>query len=827
MFAQVDFHGGAYKVHRREHGVLCAGNASTKKTKMAAIVAAGNGPRMVSAVATMDEVAGFTALSDYFNSAYNQKEVNNQGQGTYRAYHVLDDMPGITNYLGVIYVGMLSGKLHWMNRELGLPAILTDKIYTSSTKVRWDNIVPSQVPAMGVPRIGRSVVEEVVSKAENWTLSFIMEDEHFGQDTGNIELTRNLMYIAGKMAEFMSIEAYRALHFCKSVRGVSYNAGNDEETFKMSVMDECDRFAMPHKSADGLQRLSELCINTLVTGSSHVRPDLGVVPIGKLGALIGSNPLYMEYYRAGQSGPKRIRAGFESDLDSGDLNDGNSGPMLVNGIRLMEGPAIDTNSGYTHLFSRVVYTGEFMNFTTPQDSYLGTVGSSALPMVKVFSAKEDDWMPVGFEEAFVNCGRFVRVPGSANGNAPHNQDQSKHLWMIDVNAYVGMTDADLPKDVTDANADPFVYMEGNALKIRPWAQSPLRSDYYDDLPDYHQLETFSSDDYLRVEAQEAREDFDPAAQGGWPAGLYAIRLRMAENDKKIVWNKNLKILAAAALTAVNTGIADAALNPTRAEVGDLYRASPTRSGLQATLRARTMLEWSKLLDFILVRAAVGTRMQDIPFYKAGAVGNTMCGRTRHSITQTNGNNSWLVRADCRIGVHIQDDDAVCVARNAIYHGIVSGSDARVMTVQQAQDLANNGFQMDASHPSIHSICIPKVSVRWNSGNGAAGNSYDYHRTMIATAGTLPIVGNNGANTTPHYPGYRFYNRLYQFFRLAVHSLEGQDLAISPILIRGGVQYPTINGFREERSKGHHGYEAPGVRETRSTGRRLLPSPTKI
>lgn len=801
----------------------------TKKTKMAANVVAANASNMISSAATMDEMAGFTALSDYFNSAYNQREATNRGQGTYRAYHVLDDMKGITNYLGVLYVGMLSGKLHWMNRELGLPAILTDKIYTSSIKVRWDNVVPSQVPAMGVPRIGRSVVEEVVSKAENWTLSFIMEDEHFGQDTGNIELTRNLMYIAGKMAEFMSIEAYRALHFCKSARGVGYMAGNDEDTFRMSVMDECDRFAMPHKSADGLQRLSELCINTLVTGSSHVRPDVCVVPIGKLGALIGSNPFYMEYYRAGQSGPKRARGGFESDLDSGGLSDGNSGPMLINGIRLLEGPAINTSSGYTHLFSRLVYTGEFMNFMTPPDAYLGKDidGREPLPMIRVFSAKEDDWMPVGFEDAFVNCGRFTIVPGAALETRTHNEDPSTHLWMIDIEAYNGMPDADLPEKISDANADPFVYKIGGQVQIRKWAESPDRSDYFDDMPDYHHIEFISEEELESLARYEAgvAAAFDPAAQGTWELTKWNLKKKIALNEKRVTWNNFIKNPGATALAEANTGIPGT--NADRTSTVDQYKVSQQRLDLiGAGFRARTLKEWSRLCDFILVRGAVGTRMQDLPFYKSGAVGNTICGQTRHSITQTNGNNSWLVRADCRIGIHIQDDDSVCVARNAIYHGIVSGSDARIMTVKQAQDLMSNNFQMDSSHPSMHAICIPKNGLRWNYGSGGASNSYDINQPMIATAGTLPVVG-NGGNTSPHYPGFKFYNHLFGFSRLAIHNLESQETPFSPILIKGGVQYPTINGYREERSKGHHGYEAPGVRETRMTGRRLLPSATKI
>jgi hypothetical protein len=790
-----------------------------------------------SSVATTDAYGGFLSLQEYFNRAHNQQEVTNRGQGTYRSYQVKDDMPGITDTLRVIYVGLVSGKLHWLNGEKGLPAILSNNIYHISGIVRWENFTPTQTPAMGVPRFGRKVAKEIVSKSENYSMMFYMEDEQFSSKDGQATLSANMFFIAGQMSQFMAREAYRALHFAQTMRPINYaSLGNDEESLVMAILAERDLFAMPHKHENGLYMLSEHCATRLVTGPSHVRPTVAVFPMGKISAMMGRNPLYTEYYRAGANGPKRLRDGMESNLETGEVTENKIGFTLVNGIQVLEGPFIEDNDSKIQEFHRSTYTGEFFHFTVPQDGFTGhpVNGVKPLPWIRVFSARDDQFNPILFEQAFRNCGRFELVPGVADDNASHGTDANTHLWTLNESNYRGGNETMYPKDTTSADADPFVYYEGGRLKFRKWCDSPARPEYIDDLPTFYDTKlNYSNEDLLALADYETKVavKFDPTAFAAastsvstWDPKYAEMKMTIFKNSRKIKWNIHIAKNGATGATEANVG--KDAFDAQAAATVDLntFKMNGVRLILEANggPKGRTMREWSELVDHLLFRGAVGTRMQDVPFYKDGQVGNTFHGNMRFNMAQNVGNNSWAVRADCRIGIHIYDENSICVARNAIYHGIISGSDSRIMTVDQAVQLKNNNFAMDSNHPSIHSICIPKNDVRWRTSSGLS-YSFDNDRVVIATAGTFPIASSGNGESLPHYPGHKFYNELYGFSELSVHGFSTQlNLPFSPALLRGGVQYPTSAGFREEKSQGHHGPEASGVRETRMTGRRLNP-----
>ena len=799
-----------------------------------------------------DGVSGYNSLREYFERAHNRQEVTSHGQGTFVGYNVRDDMQGITTHLGVIYLGMLKGKLHWLNKEKGLPAILTKSIYFTTGVVRWENFVPVQTPAMGVPPLARRMTQEIVSKAENYTLSFQMEGEHFGEDVGNIELSSNIAQIAGSMAHFMAREAYRALHFPQALRVVRRPMGNTEEDLIMYILAERDAHAMVHKHENGVQMLAELCSTRIRTGPSQLNATIGVFPMGKMSAIMTRNALYTHYDKAGEDGPKRLRNGIVTDEESGNVIETGVGLMLSNGVEIREGPAVQDNDSRVMEMNREVYTGDNFHIDHERDADygIGRNGLPNLPWIRVFSATHDDWMPIHFEDAFRNCGRFRLVTGAAGPGKTHSDDPETYLWTLDMTPYADMDAANLPRATANGNADPFVYkLPAGDVVVRPWCSLPARPNYYDDLPKFYppparklsirELDTLRQYIYGLAERRRvliaglgaapaagaadlinASLPDDPDAEGDKPARweqemweLYKAR----EDTRNITrWNNNIAT-ADAAGDFVADRIGARAAAEAAGGARDAFRARFQRR-VVVPANSRTMREWAELVQFSLMRPSVGTRMQDVPFYVAGSVGYTFHGNLSYSMSHNVGNNSWLVRADFRLGVHMHDEHAVCVGRNAVYHGILSGSDARVMTFAQAQALAQNNFVMDHNHSSIYSICIPRNHVYWQDAGMTV--TFDPNRTVSAVSGTFPIAST--AVSQPHYPGYVFYNEHYGFGRLALNGMSGLDAPISPVLLRGGRQIPTKAGFREEVSKAHHGPEAPGVRETRMTGRRLNP-----
>jgi hypothetical protein len=783
------------------------------------------------AIGAVDEQQGYQDIARNMGEL-KQIMLTNNGQGTFRSFSTRNDMPDITEYVGVVYMGMLKGQLHWINGEKGLPVKITDKIYQMSAKVRFENFVPTQTPAMGVPRMARRTVEEVISKCEKYSLSFPMEGEHFFHDTGNLEMTNGLMAIAGNMAMFMAREAYRHLHFCQSIRGIGYQAGRDENSLILAILSDRDLFAMPHKHDNGLEMIAEHASTMLVSGPAHLKPDVAIFPMGKIGAMAMRSQLHTEYYKSGPSGPKRLRSGVDSDLETGEVKEGSSF-MLLNGVQVFEGPTIEDLDNAVQEFNRETYTGDFIHFTTPQDGHhgIGDSGEPALPWIRAFSASDDQWTPVNFEEAFMNCGRFRKIRGgAAAGDVPeYNPDPDTHLWELDPQYYLPLDENVYPQNGVGGNndnLDPFAYVQAGNVVFRSWCEPPTRDDYTLDLPQFYNVDSlpkYSTEELIAhqryidlILAAGAAGFVEGAVPAGWDYGHWYMEVMIQRRRNWTRWNARISLVGQ---DAANN---DANVGPDAVAAGGLlnnYRYGDARRARIAAhnVKGRTMREWSELVEFLLFRGAVGTRMQDIPFYKSGRVGNTYHGETRYNMAQNVNDDMWLVRADCRIGIHIYDDNAVCVARNSIYHGIISGSNARIMTVQQAQTLKQRGFAMDPTHPAMHAICIPKRSIRWN-GNS---NGFDNTRVVIATAGTFPVA--HQGQSTPHYPGHRFYGQLYGFNELAIHDANAElNLRFSPALLRGGVQYPTKSGFREERSQGHHGPEAPGVRETRMTGRRLNP-----
>lgn len=801
-------------------------------------------------------------LLQYFHHAQNQHDRQGGGFGQMRPYLVYDDLPDITKYTDVLYLGMLKDELHWINTDKGLPAVLTDKIFIETQYRRFENINPVLTPALGVSRMGRSSVTSMISKLENYTQSFMLEGE-YATVKGAASIAMNLQVCAGNTARFMAFMAYQTI-LLNAALYAHEESRYDEQLLMMRLEKERDEFAIVHKQSLGMVRLIDRYSKLMETGPARVRPTVCIVPPCKY-SVISNSPQFRDFRLAGEKGPQLLRNGTLFDDHTGSLRDGTTHePVSLLGVEICEAPYIQMNDNSIENISMPIYTGEFMHCTTRQNSYFGEPefeGHEPLPYWRIFDIEEDDWSDVKFEHMFLNCGRFRRVQVSEDEvNDGLNPDLHKHLWVVDTNPFEG-DDVNL-ENLLSGDNDPFLEWkqdphDGRAKPMsRPWCTPPLRH-YTADLPNQPELIHVSLDWRLKVmslpedsperrqlQAIDAENQAKQAKAETYWKTIAPSRCNAPDQsspaDGHTSGSSSQSPSAASRhasgpsqspsavgghASGSSSQSSSAAGRQTRSEVPagkQTGRNAPAdeQTGSKAPaflVQGWTMAEWKKRLDFLALRPMVGTNMQTISFIAGGSdLGNTYYGSTGYSMGFDAGNRSYEFRLDARMGPHISNKYRVANARHVVYDGVLTGGNARVMTVEQARQVARDDFVLEDGSPSIYSICIPKPHILWKD-EDHYHSAFDGTKSIISIKGHTPF--GSSLQSRPHYPGAQFYSSLYGFDRLDMQYPQqgGTCYPIAMMCFKGGIQFPTRNGYETVQSQGHHGPEAPGTRNVRMYG----------
>ena len=216
----------------------------------------------------------------------------------------------------------------------------------------------------------------------------------------------------------------------------------------------------------------------------------------------------------------------------------------------------------------------------------------------------------------------------------------------------------------------------------------------------------------------------------------------------------------------------------------------------------------------------GNNMQDIIFLCGGSqLGFMAHGRSGFHVAHDVSNNSYQYQTRFRLGSHIRDPNRVSIGQNAIYDGVLNGGNGLIMTVEQAKDLMNDGFELaDEMSPAMYSICMPRMPYKTGSGDKVKTNApFDNSQTIIN------IRGYNSLSTAEQkskgdYPGCKYVSVMFGFDQVEIRRVESRDcLPIAPMSFKGTLEYPTAAGMQHEAGKGHHGDEYPKTREVRRLG----------
>jgi hypothetical protein len=84
----------------------------------------------------------------------------------------------------------------------------------------------------------------------------------------------NLQVMAGKMALFMAVEAYRALQFSQAIQALPQDVLNTEQEFIVRVLVERDLFAEFHRSPVSVMLMTNRFKQLMVQGPARVAPSV-------------------------------------------------------------------------------------------------------------------------------------------------------------------------------------------------------------------------------------------------------------------------------------------------------------------------------------------------------------------------------------------------------------------------------------------------------------------------------------------------------------------------------------------------------------------------
>lgn len=107
-----------------------------------------------------------------------------------------------------------------------------------------------------------------------------------------------------------------------------------------------------------------------------------------------TTPQFTDHYLAGAIGPRRLRNGTDSDLETGELRERGIGKLLISGVEFREAPLVEDNSSSMNEISRNVYTGDIAHLTTSRDAFYGPPdghGRDPLPYIRIFDAELGAW----------------------------------------------------------------------------------------------------------------------------------------------------------------------------------------------------------------------------------------------------------------------------------------------------------------------------------------------------------------------------------------------------------------------------------------------------
>lgn len=503
-------------------------------------------------LAAITNVDAVTALDTYFVQAHGKQNISGYGLGEAVNYRVLDDMPGITRFAGAIYIGLVRNNIHWLTTDAGLPLYMTNTVYQIINKFNFEQNIPMHTPAMGVPRTARQSSTTEIAKLEPLTQSFRIDGEAYARSFDSIEVVAGLSSAANGIAAANAREAYGAILFGKSINPFPPIATNTENELLSRAVDEGSLFAILHKRQNAFNYLTRRAQSVMQSSPTRMSANVAIVPFGKMAALT-STPGHTHYYLAGDIGPKRVRNGQLSDVDTGLVKDGDDKPLVMAGVEVKEAPFVVHFDTSAELMSRSVFTGDWFLFSPPENAYFGSKGT--LPWADAFSPEKDCRKRIQFEDMFKKCGFFKQVPGARvaqDEDAPqYNDDPSTYLWVVNEEPFLGMPPDTLPRHTKEAN--PFVYSiagpngRGRQLVVRDWCIMQ-QYEYIDDLPAYWPIIPISPEEHRNAALMMSnpngtdgrpRAPYNLEYPGNWPHELWMYTRNVERNVRNRRWNYNI------------------------------------------------------------------------------------------------------------------------------------------------------------------------------------------------------------------------------------------------------------------------------------------------
>lgn len=805
-------------------------------------------------IMAVSDVDAVTTLDSYVINAQGRQPIAGYGHGEAVNSITLEKVPGMMEVAGIVYVGIVRRLIHWINTDDGLPLHFTEAVYQLIKKYRFEENIPQPTPAMGVPRTARQSSSTDIAKLHPLTQSFVIDGEVYSRGLDVIQVVASLSAAANGITSSNARNAYGAILFGKSISPLMPPSSNTDTELMIRAAEEKSLFGIFHKRKDAFSYLAQRARVVMQTSPSKRTPNVAIIPFGKMSAL-SSIASERDYYLAGSVGPKRIKNGQPSDIDTGRIIDGDGTVLKKDGVEIREAPMVTNFDTSVEQMSRNLYVGSYELFSPPSTAVFGggSNGGSGksygdgLPWCKRYSPEKDSFTKIEFATLVERCGWFKRIPGSGPDGDEYSEDITKHLWVVDPDVCPPGFVQGNNLDFEGRDADPFFCLddEGNVQVRERWKRK--KTNYIDDIPHYWKYTDIPEEQLRLAASQQAQGPFNPDEPGEWPFTKWNVEKTLRQNDQRRRWNANIARLTPQELDAAfdnnmhEAYIGDAAVGPVnvgqnpafmdRADALDRfnllfeYTFGESRRALidaNGAIEGMTLAELAENVDFLLQSPMQEYFMQDVAFIRSGAeLGKTFMSNPTLNAGRDNLINEWNWVIQYRAAAIVMNPDLVTVFRNVIYDGMGTGNNSDVMTLQQAKDLANSNYVLQEGAPAIIAVPIPKIS---KSTGVKMLDNIDPSRTILALSGTIPLGNRENADIRPHYPGYKLCSYLFGWDRLRVISpTPDHRLPIASMLFRGSLTWPTHGGEIVEECHDPHGLGAVGARDVRMYGRSMNPT----
>lgn len=835
-------------------------------------------------IAVVTDVEAVTALDGYFSQAHNAQNISGYGFGEAVGYRVLEDLPGVSRLAGVIYVGLVRKKMHWITTDKGLPLHFTDAVYQIVQKFNFEENIPMHTPAMGVPRTARQTSSTAIARLIPLSQSFRIEGEAYARGFDNIQVVAGLAASANGIASHSAREAYGAIITGKSTSPLTAPLVNTEAELIFRAMEERSLHAIFHKKKDAFSILAGRAFTVMQSSPSRVTPTVAIFPFGKMQALLNS-PSYTQYWLAGDVGPKRVKNGSSSDIDTGVIIDGDKSVLELSGVEVREAPMVTNFDTSVEEMSRMVYTGEFFNFSPPSNCHFG--GDDVLPWAEMFSPEKDCRTKIHFIDLVRRCGWFTQVPGcvGGNGHSTYSASESNYLWRVNTARWANIANANLLPEA-GADADPFVFRDGANIRVRAqWLETKRR--FLLDVPvfwPYHvitdQEAAIAAAEVVPPAAGGGIPAFNAGAQGNWPYTKWDVERRRRDNTNRLAWNWNIATLQVrrqcvqqeadvADATALMYGATADGIN------GDgVYQI--LRNAGRIAEEANADLRRTAVFNALQVYAFSQERMDLVfPNFQLPAAGDNAAAAAGNAWLRDPARNEIsalttadlakrldfllfrpmqqammqdvaFIRSGAELGKTFMSHPLISIGRDVSvnswlwtiqYRSVAMVTNADYVTVFRnvLYDGMGTGNNTDVfTHDQLMALRQGNYGLSEGDPSVIAIPvpkrtevqdlmPFDKSRTVVAVAGVI-----NGMNPNrepePHYPGFRSCQELYGWNRLVVSPTPQQSVyPIAPLMFRGDLVWPTATGELREECHSMHGRADVGVREVRMYGRGLNPT----